>query len=239
MKHLFKYCFIFFCLMSCENIFAQGGSMIYSSFLKFPNSYFDVSLGYDHRFQLTKKKWSSGRVYLVASPYLLWKGYNFDKGQLSESPNLSSKYDNYQVVLPVLFRFEFAPNRILLGNKPGKHDRDAAIYFETGLAAHYSFSYHLKEVYEDSSTGYTFIYDNALTPSTPLTYTSLNLAFGFRLSHWNMLLRFYKNIKEAQFSDPTKDWPPPVNSFFFSEYSHGSFYEQYHDYVFLCIGYSF
>lgn len=237
MKRFLKYGFIFLSLISSVEVLAQRGRMIYSSFLKFPNSYFDVSLGYDHPFRLTRKKWSSGRIYLVASPYLLWKGYNFDRGQLDTSPNLSSKYDNYQVVTPLIFRFEFAPNRILLGSKPGKHDRDVALFLETGLAAHYALSYHLTETY--SANGFTFAYDHALSPSASLTYTYLNFGFGARLSRWNMFLRYYKNIKEPKFSNPAQAWPTQVNSFFFSQYLYGSFYEQDRDYVFLCFGYSF
>lgn len=210
---------------------------VYSSFMKFPNSYFDVNLGVDLPMRLTHRRWSSSRIYLVASPYLLWKGYSFDAGQLTDLPNMSSKLNNYQVVLPAIFRFEFAPNRIMLGSRPGKHDKDVAIFWDIGLAAHYSLSYHLKEVYQDPSL--TFVYDHSLSPSSALTYTYMAIGFGARVVRWNLFLRYFQTIHEPTFTDPTNGWPSGVKSFYFQEYSTQSYYQQNRDYVFLCIGYSF
>lgn len=215
----------------------------YSSFLKFPNSYYNVGLGWDRSIQLSPKDWSSERFYLVFSPNLMWSGYKFN--ELDGQEYLSTRFEKYEVTLPIHVRFEYAPYRINLKSSRGKPGNDVALFFDAGVSVNYMLGSRLKEDYNYATQSSTFkyVFDEALTPtvSNRTTISYLHVNIGVRIHRFLFFLRSYGSFKETQYKDLSPDWnlPAGTHSFFFQEYLKSDYLKQNRQFNLLCIGYTF
>ncbi len=218
-------------------------NFIYASFLKFPESHYNVALGLDHAIKISRKDWTSARLYLVASPNFFWSGYKFKN--LDDQDYLRTKFEKFEIAVPLHLRFEFSPYRIDLKKEGKKIGNDVALFFDAGLSANYLLGAHLKEEfnYADQSTSFQYSFDGSLTSSiqTRLTFSYLHFNMGFRLNRFLLLLRFYQTINETQYKNRSEDWglPNGTRSYFYDVYLRSSFHEQYRQMYLLCIGYSF
>ncbi len=212
---------VFWCSVSG---FAQSrNNMIYSDFIKFPNSFYWLSLGWDHTVKLTRKSYTAGRVYFVLSPNILWSGYNFTslKNQsLNDQLYPKTNFDQYQLVLPAHLRFEISPNRIVLGSKPGKHNNDVAIFFDVGISFNYLLSAHLHEDF--SNNGYPFAFDGAITSTAAnrATMQFLPFSLGIRVIRFVFFVRYYQPFARTRYTDLSKNWglPTGVHSYFYNQW---------------------
>ena len=234
---------LFIAIFSVTSLAQTRKNFVYSSFLKFPESHYNIALGLDHAIKISPKDWSSGRVYLVASPMLFWSGYKFNS--LDDQDYLKTKFEKLELALPIHLRFEFSPYRINL-KKPGKKiGNDIAVFFDVGFSANYLLAAHLKEDfnYADQSTNFQFLFDGSITSTVPnkiaLSYLHFNM--GFRMNRFLFLLRFYQTVKESQYKRLSDDWSLPfgANSYFYDVYLRSAIHEQYRQMYLLCLGYSF
>ena len=224
-------------LLLCATSHGQSRkNMLYSSFLKFPN--YDLTAGWEHAVQLTKRQYTSGRVYFVVSPGFWWTGYNFTL--LNESPDPKSKFEKYELSLPLHLRFELAPNRIVLGKSPGRHDNDVAIFFDVGISLNYLLGAHLHEDFNQVAGGsFPFVFDGAMKPLTSrMAANYLTFNMGMRFNRVAFFLRAYQPFAETKYTNLSKDWgmPAGVKSFFYDKWLVDPSYKQ--PTVFLCLGYT-
>lgn len=214
-------------------------NMIYADFLKFPNAQYNVTLGWDRAIKLTKKNYTAGRFYLVFSPNLLWTGYSFDNDDEKGYP--ASKFEKYEIALPLHIRFELSPNRIVYGRAPGKHDSDVAVFIDAGISINYLLGAHLKEDFISTGTGFSYIFDGPITQtaSTSITAHYLTMNIGMRISRITMMLRAYQPFTETTWTNLSTGWGMPngVHSFFYDKWLVEPNYKQ--GTVLLCFGYSF
>jgi hypothetical protein len=225
------------CLFSISAACQSRQNFVYGSFLKFPNSTFDVVLGLDHAINLTRKNYTSGRFYFVVSPYVLWSGYNFKRSDNDPA----SKFDNYQIGLPVHLRFELAPNRILLGSKPGKHNYDGAVFIDIGLSVNYLLSASLREDFSGTDGNYSFVFKNSITSTASSRFSANYLTYniGWRINRVVVFFRAYQQFHLTRYKDLSSGWglPSTVHSFFYNKWPSNPNSNQ--GIVTLCIGYSF
>jgi hypothetical protein len=228
-------------LVSIDSFSQTRRNILYSCFLKFPESRYDVSFGLDHAMQISRKKWTSGRLYFVVSPNVLWSGYNFNS--LSGQPYLKSKFQQYELVLPLHLRYELAPFRVLLGKSSGRHDNDFAVFFDVGISVNYVLGASLREEfnYSDKNSSFQYLFDGPITSSVENRITANYLTFnmGFRFNRIVMFLRAYQPFAETRYKNLSADWGKPAGakSFFYDQFLTNPFYKQ--GTVTLCFGYSF
>jgi hypothetical protein len=225
------------CLLSVSAASQSRRNLVYGSFLKFPNSSFNVLMGMDHSIKLTRKDYTSGRFYFVLSPYALWSGYNFR--QSGSDP--ASKFDNYQIGLPVHLRFELAPNRIMLGSKPGKHNYDGAVFIDVGLSVNYLLSANLREDFSGTDGNYSFVFNNSITSTASSRFSANYLTYniGWRINRVAVFFRVYQQFQRTRYKDLSGEWglPSTVHSFFYNKWPSNPNSNQ--GIVTLCLGYSF
>lgn len=233
----------FFVILAHLVMAQTRNNFIYTSFLKFPESYYNVTLGVDHAIKLTRKDWSSERLYLVFSPNLMWSGYKFNN--LDEQNYLTSRFEKYEVTLPMHLRFEFAPYRINLNPDKKKIGNDLSVFFDVGVSANYLLGAHLREQYSysGSSGDFNFLFNESLTStiSNRTTLSYLHFNFGFRIHRFLFFLRFYGSFRETSYKNLTSGWslPQGTHSFFYQEYLISDYLKQNRQYNLLCIGYTF
>ena len=233
---------IFLLLVLITPVLSQTRSnILYGTYLKGGEGQFDVAVGVDHAFQISRKKWSSGRLYFVTSPNLLWSGYESKPTTDGAVPH--SHLDKYELALPLLLRYELALNRVILGSKPGKHDYDISIFFDTGISLNYLLRANLSEQFNYSfqSTNFRYSFDESITSTVQNRITAHYLAFGLgmRFNRFTFFLRAFQPFAKTRYANLSRDWalPDGVQSFFYDKYPTNPFYNQ--GTFLLCIGYYF
>lgn len=229
-------------LVSTPTLSQTRKNMVYSSFIK-GQSLFNVNVGLDHAIQISPKKWSSGRFYFVLSPNVMWSGYSFEA---SENQRYSqSKFDQYEFVLPLHLRYEFAPFRVILGKKPGKFDADVSIFFDVGVSANYILGANLRENFNYPGQGlnFRFSFDGPITSSIEnrVTANYLTINFGFRFHRMALFFRGYQSFADTRYKNLSTDWglPSGAHSFFYDKYPTPSYYYYHYGTYLLCLGYYF
>jgi hypothetical protein len=195
----------------------------YADVLKFPNSFYWLSVGVDHSFKLTRKSYTAGRLYFVVSPNLAWSGYNFSNLKnfnLSDNEYPKTHFDQYQLVLPMILRFELSPNRLILGTCPGNHLNDLAVFFDIGISFNYLLSAHLHEDFAEA--GYPFVFNGSITSTASSRASGQWIPFGigFRFHRAIFFVRYSQPFRGARYTDLSKNWglPNGVHSYFYNQW---------------------
>ncbi len=225
----------FACLFTTVTLAQTRSNMVYAGFGS------GLNVGLDHAVQLTKRSYTSGRIYFVVSPNFQRTGYGTTFSDVDEKVYSKSKFEKYEIVLPVHLRFELAPNRIIMGRSPGKHDADIAVFFDVGLSLNYMVGGHLHEDFTQTAGGtFPFVFDGAIKPLTSrLTANYLTFNIGMRYNRFAFFMRAYQPFTETKYTNLSSDWgmPPGVKSFFYDKWLVDPYYKQ--PTVFLCLAYTY
>lgn len=184
------------------------------------------AVGVDYARRISHARWSSRVWSLSASPTYYFYGYNFHFARST------SRFSDQRIILPVMLRYEFYLNQILLP-KMGKRKTRIGFFVDVGYAAAYSIRAHLRETFfskqDPSSPAFSFDGDIAAGSSV-----SFHPVFGFGMKFGHVLFDMRSLLKPYPWKDLSTAWtlPDEARSYFYG-------WENTQPGVMLCLGYIF